>query len=264
MKSKNKGENVKKFLITIAMLVGMVSSAYATDGVKADLTGKKAVKKVNLLINNDRTVVLKGPVRTDNIEAIMNQIKGFAQASNDNIFIIINSPGGSVVDGFELINLIKSIKAEKGIKTYCAVESEAFSMAAILATFCYRTYMHKYSNIMFHEASYGVKDSATHIKNRVEFMSKYLDTLNRDIAEQMGVTPKEYEERILGEWWLTAEEAVQFGIVDGILDTLYYTAQPPEANPLSILFGLETSEDETIVVNPLRFRERDHAKTDQR
>jgi len=260
---------VRKYLIALATLIGMglsITTAQATDGVKADLKGNKPVKKVNLLINNDRTVVLRGPVRTNNIEAIMNQIKGFAEVSNDNIFIIINSPGGSVVDGFELITLIKSIKAQKGINTYCAIESEGFSMAAILATFCHRTYMHKYSNIMFHEASYGVKDSATHIKTRVEFMSRYLDTLNKDIAEQMGISLKEYEERILREWWLTAEEAAEYGIVDGVLDNLYYTAKPPSDDPISILFGLETQQDETIVVNPLKVKEKDvkNVETTQR
>lgn len=236
-----------KKIISFVLAMLLSTSIFASDKTKVDLNKEKKVKYYTLEVNNDRTVVLRGVVRTGNTSKIIRQIKDFNILDSEApIYLIINSPGGYIADGFELVNTIKSIKAP----VYCAIETEAYSMAAIISQYCYKTFIHKYGSIMFHEASYAVSGSQSQIKSIVNFTNEYLDVLHADLAKQMGMTVKEYNFMIRNEWWLTAEEAAKYGLVDGILIKLLYTAEPPKEDKQFIIFG--TKEDGSVVKNPLR------------
>ena len=243
----------------VALFVAFLSfNVFASDTTKVNLKKTNEVRRYRLHINPERTVVLKGPVKQHNVVAIMDSMKEMAEISPETIFLIINSPGGSVVDGFELINLIKTLRHTKGIRTYCAIESEAFSMASLIGLYCHKTFAQKYSSIMFHDAAYGVSGLAFLVKKRVEFMDKYLNMLHEDAAKQMGISLDSYKAKTQHEWWMTAEEAAQFGIVDGVLDYLYYTTPPPpEPAPSPFFFG-DDGRDINTVDNPLK-----HSKTDR-
>ena len=234
----------------IALVIGLASPVFASDVTKAHLNKPTKAKTFKLNVDNNRTVILRGPVREDNVRAIIDQMNDFSLKGNQDIFMIIDSPGGSVVDGFELIDAIRALKVNKGTRVICAVEAEAYSMAALIALFCNQTYMHKHANIMFHQAAFGVQGLANQVFSRVLFMHGYLQRLHQDIATQMGIKVEEYNDLIEDEWWMGAETAASLGIVDGVLDTLFYTAKPPQTNDFSILFGLE--KEPNIVINPLR------------
>lgn len=237
---------MKRFLSVVLIGIFMAGIIHASDKTKVNLKGTNSVKRSKLVINSDRAVVLKGVIKTSNADAIITSLKKFNESAPDNIFIIIDSPGGSVVDGYNLINTIRSLRA----KVICAVEADAYSMAAIISQYCSETYLLKYSSMMFHEASYYVSGKASDINIMVDFTNKYLRALDIDLAKQMGITFDEYQTRIAQEWWVTAEEAIKFGLADGLLDTLYYTALPPKQdNPFFILGG----QGGNIVNNPLRY-----------
>jgi ATP-dependent Clp protease, protease subunit len=239
---------MKKFLGYLFIMLFVSGLVFASDITKVNLKGTNKVKNYKLIIDSTRAVVLKGVVQEANITAIKTSLISFKEADPKKpVYIIINSPGGNVIDGFELITLIKSI----GIPTYCAIESEAFSMAAILSQYCTKTYIHKYGALMFHEAAYSMEGSASQIDTRVKFMNNYLYTLETDLALQMGISYDKYVELRSKEWWITAKEAAKFGLVDGVLDELYYTAQPPKKE--FSFFGFSYNEaDGNIVRHPAR------------
>jgi len=238
---------MKQFTMLLISFIFLIGGAWASDTTKVNVQGKNKVKYFKLNIDNDRTVVLNGVVKESNIKAIKEQIKGFIVTDPlKPIFIIINSPGGSVTAGFDIINFIKSSK----IKTYCAIETQAFSMAAILAQYCTHTYVSKYAGIMFHQPSYQVDGSVSQINARVNFMNNLTKALETDLAKQMGISYKEYKNNIKEEWWMTAVEAAKLGIVDGVLNELYYTAEPPKDRGFSI-FGEDYSTG-TLTKHPMR------------
>lgn len=237
-------------LVVTALTLMLGVSAFASDSTKVDFSKKRPVKTINLVLPSDRTVVLRGAFTAESVGSVMAKMKEMAATKKDAIYLVINSPGGSVLDGFELIDLIQSLKKGQGIKTTCIVQTEAYSMGALTALYCDKTYMQKHSSIMFHEAAYGVQGSVTQVNQRVEFISKYFDELNQDIADQMGTTKAIYTSLLTPEYWKTANDAAELGIVDGIVDQLYYTVEPTEDRMVT-LFGRD-NKNGNIVINPLR------------
>jgi len=241
---------VKKLLgILSAVILFGAANSYASDMTKVTLNKPGKVINYTLKVNNDRTVVLKGPITAASVAPIISAIKGMNELTHQDIFIIINSPGGSVVDGLELIDTIKALES----RVYCAIESEAYSMAAILSQFCYRTLIHKHAAIMFHEASYQVPyDSAARIFELVQFVTKYLGDLDKDVAHQMGISTHSYQYMAKKNWWLTATDAAKYGVVDGVINELYYTAEPFPAQTRGIFFFSSDEKDGNTITNPLR------------
>jgi len=241
---------LKKLLGTLsAVLLLGATNVQASDMTKVTLDKPGKVINYNLKINNERTVVLKGPITAASVAPIISAIKGMNELTHQDIFIIINSPGGSVVDGLELIDTIQALDA----RVYCAIESEAYSMAAILSQFCYRTFIHKHAAVMFHEASYSIPyDSAARIYQVVQFITKYLDNVDADVAHQMGISTHSYQYMAKKNWWLTAEEAAKYGVVDGVLNELYYTAEPFPSMRRGIFFFNPEEQGGNVVTNPLR------------
>lgn len=199
-----------------------------------------------LEIDNDRAVLIKGEVEEYNMQYAIEELNKFAAESKKPVYLILNSPGGSVLDGFELVNTMEVLE-QKGIKTICAIETMAYSMAAILAVYCQETYIHKFASIMHHEAAYGIRGSQSRINVRVKFTNDYLDALSTDIAKRLGMTPEDYRAKIHDEWWLTADQAVKAGLADGILNTITYTVKAPEPpKGFSIFFRNGQSVDHPL------------------
>lgn len=238
-----------KSLIVTALALLLSSNAMSSDNTKVDFSKKRTVKTINLILPAARTVVLKGPFTSSSVGQVMTKMKEFAAAKKDDIYLVLNSPGGNVLDGYELINLIQSLKKGQGIKTTCVVETMAASMAALTAIYCDKTYMQKYSSMMFHEASYSASGSVTQVSQRVTFFTHYFDELNQDIANQLGITKEVYKSLISPEFWKSAQDAAELGLVDGVVDQLYYTVEPSEDRSLDI-FGKGNSGN--IVISPLR------------
>ena len=240
----------KYWTILISLFLISASWGYASETTKVNLKGNLKVKHFKLNIDNTRTVVLKDEVQAENIDAIVGQIKGFVQDSNKPIFIIINTPGGSIEAGLDLINLIKSIS----VPTYCVIETEAYSMGANISQYCTKTYIHKYAAMLFHRAAYSVRGYVDEVRVRVLFTDRYLMAIESDLARQMGLTHDQYLNKRGAEWWITADEAAKFGLVDGVIDELYYTAKPPEKKADIFTFGFDKSDIpyDNIVENPVK------------
>lgn len=236
-----------KSLVVTAFALLLSFTAYGSDTTKVDFSKKRTVKTINLILPKEQTVVLRGVFTPQSVGQVMTKMKEIAATKKD-IYLVLNSPGGSVIDGEELISLIQTLKKVQGIRTTCVVESMAYSMGALTALYCNQTFMQKHSSIMFHSASYSVQGSAPQIYQRVMFLTNFFDELNQDIANQMGITKEQYVALLSPEYWKTATEAAELGIVDGVVDSLYYTSDPTEDHSLDF-FG--NAKSGNIVISPL-------------
>lgn len=165
-----------------------------------------------------RQVHLTGSVSLAKIRDITEKLVKLNSVSHDPIFLMINSPGGSVAAGFVLIDVMNSIESP----VYAVIESAAYSMGAIIAVFCKKRYMYKHATMMFHEASYGTLGEDPTIRSRIGFNSRYLDRLHKEIAARIGMTPKQYRTKIRDGWWLLADEAKKAGVIDEVVDKISY------------------------------------------
>lgn len=176
----------------------------------------------------DRIAYLTGAVNTKSISAVIKKVLAYDSESHDEIWLMIDSFGGSVDAGFILIDLIKTIKSPVN----CVVTSKAYSMGAILTVFCKKRYMYEHATMMFHEASYGALGEDPSIRSRIEFNVKYLDRIHSEIAKIIKMPLTDYRERIRDAWWVLAPEAVKANFVDGIVTGVTYRKLPLETTEI--------------------------------
>jgi ATP-dependent Clp protease protease subunit len=217
----------------------LINAAEASDLTKVNLkAAPMPVQTIKLAkINQDRVLLLLENITKISVEPIISKIKDFAKTSKEPIYLVIDSNGGSVNAGQTLIDTIRGAKSVRGLKTICVVTNNALSMAAILASYCHQTLMTPSSIMMFHEAGYGVEGTATEIRTYVKFTDKYLKGFEQRLAKQLGITYEQYVELRRDELWLTAEEAVEMGFADALIENFYYEAEPTKDNIFTILFG---------------------------
>ncbi len=172
----------------------------------------------------NRTIDLNGSIGRQMIQKAQSQLLKLDEKSHDPVWLRINSGGGSVDAGLILIDTMNAIESP----VYCVVESKAYSMAAIILTFCERRYALEHATIMLHEASYGTAGEDPTIRSRLEFLTRYLDMLHVEIAKKLGMPADVYRARIRDAWWLMADEAKKAGVVDEVVARIDYVTPATE------------------------------------
>ena len=142
------------------------------------------------------------------------------------IHIYINSPGGSVTAGLAIYDTMQFVTCD--VNTYCM--GMAASMGAFLL--CAGTKGKRFalpnSDIMIHQVSGGAQGTASDVERSVEFMYKLNRRLARIIAENTGKTEEQVRKDADRDYYMTAEEAREYGIVDEVVKSRKELRNPPE------------------------------------
>jgi len=142
------------------------------------------------------------------------------------IHIYINSPGGSVTAGLAIYDTMQFVTCD--VNTYCM--GMAASMGAFLL--CSGTKGKRFalpnSDIMIHQVSGGAQGTASDVERSVEFMYKLNRRLARIIAENTGKTEEQVRKDADRDYYMTAEEAKDYGIVDEVVKYRKELKNPPE------------------------------------
>jgi ATP-dependent Clp protease, protease subunit len=142
------------------------------------------------------------------------------------IHIYINSPGGSVTAGLAIYDTMQFVTCD--VNTYCM--GMAASMGAFLL--CAGTKGKRFalpnSDIMIHQVSGGAQGTASDVERSVEFMYKLNRRLRRIIAENTGRTEEQVAKDADRDYYMTAEEAKEYGIVDEVVKYRKELKNPPE------------------------------------
>ena len=141
--------------------------------------------------------------------------KEFSNFERKPISLYINTYGGSVYDGFGLINIIKA--STTPIYTY--VVGEAMSMGLPILVSGARRFAYKYSTIMYHEMSTLMWDKLESIKQDLkegERLQVILDSIILNNTQILKEKLDNIKERKI-DWYISAEEALKLGIIDEII-----------------------------------------------
>ncbi len=139
------------------------------------------------------------------------------QDPKKDIHIYINSPGGSVTAGLAMYDTMQFLTCD--VNTYCI--GICASMGAVLLTagtkgkrFCLPN-----SHVMIHQVSGGAQGTASDVERTVEFMYGLKGKLNKILASHTGKTEKQVEKDADRDNYMTATEAVKYGLVDKVLES---------------------------------------------
>lgn len=178
-------------------------------------------KKVSrLTIPASKVVFLLGPIY--DVTNVVAELKEKARASSD-IWLLIDSPGGSVLDGAKILSVMEASPAR--VHTVCL--GLCASMAFIIHQYGYTRNMVDRSIIMAHPASGGVQGTLEQMNSRLGTITRYVYKMDAYIANRVGMKFEQFKALSLTELWLDAEDALAFKFVDNIVDVTT-DAQPPE------------------------------------
>lgn len=203
------------------------SIACGTSGAQAAEPASKAQSRARTgetVVLTDRVVELTDGIALANVKKAQKQMLEFDGQSHEPIWVLINSPGGSVDAGLILIDTMKAVQSP----IHCVVESKAYSMAAIILTFCDRRYGFPHATFMLHEASYGTIGEDPSNRSKLDFLTRYLDQVHKEISHNLGMELKTYRARIRDAWWLLADEAKKINLIDTIITDMTYAELPIE------------------------------------
>lgn len=164
---------------------------------------------------NDRIIMLSEEVNDTTASLIVAQLlflEGQDQAKD--ISLYINSPGGVVTSGFAIYDTIQYIKCD--VSTICiglAASMGAFLLAAGKKG---KRFALPNSEIMIHQPSGGAKGQATDIRIQADNIARTKKRLNEILADRTGQPLEKVEQDTERDYFMTAQEALDYGIIDGI------------------------------------------------
>ncbi len=131
------------------------------------------------------------------------------------INIYINSPGGSVTAGLAIYDTMQYVTCD--VATYCI--GVAASMGAILLTAGTKgkRYALPNSDIMIHQVSGGAQGTASDVERTVEYMFKLKKRLISILAQHTGKTDEQIQADSDRDYWITAQQAKDYGLVDEVV-----------------------------------------------
>ena len=139
-----------------------------------------------------------------------------AEKAGRRVNIRINSNGGEVYCGIAIYNAIKNSRAD----VHIYVDGIAASMASVIALCGKPVEMSKYARLMLHSVSGGCYGNKKDMQKCIEEIESLEDSLGDIYAARLGMSKEEVKSRFFDgeDHWLTADEALRLGFIDGIYD----------------------------------------------
>ena len=190
---------------------------------------EKEVKSFDQLVEyyqclNDRNLLI-GPIDYEIAIAVDSVIRFWNRADEEAnipvnnrkpIKIYLNSPGGFLTATFTMIDAIKMSKTP----VYTIAIGEAYSGGFFTFLAGHKRYAYPHASFLYHEGATANGGDANKFRNFAKFYEAQLEQLKQVVLNNSKVTEEEYNRHIKDDWWLTAEEALEYGIVDEIIKEL--------------------------------------------
>lgn len=165
----------------------------------------------------DRVIMLSGEINDHVASLIVSQLLFLeAEDPEKDIYLYINSPGGVVTSGYSIFDTMNYIKPD--VSTICI--GQAASMGAFLLSSGTKgkRFSLPHSRIMIHQPLGGAQGQATDIEIHAREILRLKKELNQILAKNTGQTLKKVEKDTERDNFMSAEDAMQYGIIDKVLE----------------------------------------------
>jgi ATP-dependent Clp protease protease subunit len=163
----------------------------------------------------DRIIFIRGEFGEQMADAVVAQLLFLESAdAEEDIMMYINSPGGSINAMFAIHDVMKYIQ--------CDICTVAYGIAASAASFILmagtkgKRFALPNTDVMIHEMAAGIQGKAKDMRNRWEHLDKLDHKLNKYLSEYTGQPLKKVEKDVKLDFYMSAEEAVEYGIIDKV------------------------------------------------
>ena len=141
-----------------------------------------------------------------------------AEDPGKDIYLYINSPGGSVTAGMGIYDTIQYIKSD--VSTICVGMAASMGAFLLAAGTKGKRFALPNSTIMIHQPLGGMQGQASDMKIHADFILKTKDTLNKILSQRTGKPLEQIEKDTDRDNFLSASEAKEYGLIDDIMSNI--------------------------------------------
>ena len=165
----------------------------------------------------DRVVFLRGEVNQATANSIVAQLLFLEMEDPEaEISMYINSPGGSVTDGMAIFDTMRSIKPK--VRTVCLGMAASMGAFLLMAGEPGMRYALPNSEVMIHQPSGGASGQATDVQLHAQWLLRTKNKMNTLMSEMTGQELSKIQQDVERDYFMTAQEALEYGIIDKIFD----------------------------------------------
>ena len=164
----------------------------------------------------ERIIFLSGPIDEHSANTVVAQLL-FLESEDPkaDVHLYINSPGGVVSAGLAIVDTMNHIKPD--VSTICVGLAASMGAVVLSAGAKGKRYILPHSEVMIHQPWGGAQGQASDIEITAKHILKTRDTLNKLLAKNTGQKLSTIEKDTDRDFFMDANEAVKYGIVDKIL-----------------------------------------------
>lgn len=186
------------------------------------------------------------------MQTLTQEMKRLESISKDPIWLLIDSPGGSVIDGATLISQMESSKAP--VFTVCT--RVCASMAAMIHSYGTKRFSTDRALLMYHPAAGSASGQVNNMVSLLKTITRFVDKLNANVIKRSKINKDEFDKLVAYELWIDSEDALEKGLIDSIvnLDVPYREellspepTHPEEKKDKRSLFELRAPESYDIL-----------------
>ena len=185
---------------------------------KTDKYGRQLMDIESILFMQNRMVFIDDVIDDSLASNIIKQLIYLASFSNEDITVVINSPGGSVTAGMAIYDTMSGIS--------CDVSTVCLGMAASMGAFLLaagtkgKRYATPNSEVMIHQVMGGASGQAVDVQIAARRIGQKKDNLNDLLAAFTGQPLERIQIDTDRDYFMTTQEALEYGMIDGVKKSL--------------------------------------------
>ncbi|PWZ94345.1 ATP-dependent Clp endopeptidase proteolytic subunit ClpP, partial [Staphylococcus pseudintermedius] len=165
----------------------------------------------------DRIIMLGSAIDDNVANSIVSQLLFLqAQDAEKDIYLYINSPGGSVTAGFAIYDTIQHIKPD--VQTICIGMAASMGSFLLAAGAKGKRFALPNAEVMIHQPLGGAQGQATEIEIAAKHILRTRERLNKILSERTGQPIEKIEKDTDRDNFLTAQEAKEYGLIDEVME----------------------------------------------
>jgi ATP-dependent Clp protease, protease subunit len=164
---------------------------------------------------DSRILFLKGPLEDDVADNLVAQLLALDASGDEDITLYINSPGGIITGMFAIYDSMKLLRSTVNVR---CIGLAASAGAFLLATGTGKRSATENARIMIHQPLGGARGTAKDIEIQAKNIVWIRERINEILAERTGQTLETIQKDTDRDYWMTAAEALNYGIIDEVVE----------------------------------------------
>ena len=177
-----------------------------TIGVNCQTNEQKIIE-----LNKQNLITLRGEIDEQLTSEIIGKINKF---SHNQVYLYITSPGGSVIEGLQIIDQLQTL-AHRNIKLSCIADFAA-SMAFVIFQSCPNRYVTTSSVLMQHQMSLKLKGNLENINTYLDFIKDIDTDLDELQSNKLKMPIEDFRKKINNDWWMNYKSIIKSNAADSL------------------------------------------------